>query len=114
MCIVLSCDSATYDEVAKIDTSTGPTYSANISAIVKNNCLGCHGGADYIFPQLDTFDQVKQSIEEGLFICRIEDSGCGDVMPPTGKMSVATISTIKKWIDTASYSDERKAKLLEK
>jgi uncharacterized membrane protein len=95
ICISLSCESSTYEEISGIVTN--PTYSANVKVIIDNNCLSCHSATAKQFPTLETYNQVKDAAEFGYLICRIDDQSCGPVMPQTGRMPQVTIDMIKKW-----------------
>lgn len=93
-----SCESNTYSEIA---TVTNPTYQANIKAVFNSNCTSCHSpnGTDES-PYLTTYAEVKDAIENGVVICRIDNpSDCfsSDYMPQSGRMPQTTIDMIKLW-----------------
>jgi len=92
---IVSCESNTYNEIS--ETTTNPTYTKNIAPIVKANCLSCHSGNSQ-FPNLETYNEVKESTLFGDLICRIDQSqACGRVMPQSGPMSQTTIDLFLLW-----------------
>jgi hypothetical protein len=42
------------------------------------------------------YTEVKDAIENGSVLCKIQNN-CGDVMPPSGKMSQGLIDMIISW-----------------
>lgn len=89
-----SCTSTTYEEIST--AVPNPTYTANIEPVIRANCTGCHSGGQ--FPNLTTYEQVKESTLGGTLICRIDQSqSCGSVMPQSGAMSKQTIDKIILW-----------------
>lgn len=95
--LIVSCESNTTQEIQGVVTN--PTYNANVAAVFTAKCIGCHSaGAQY--PDLDTYANVKDAIQNGTVICRIDDLACGgDVMPTDGKMDQNIIDMIKLWRD---------------
>lgn len=92
---IVSCESSTYNEISVI--STNPTYTANVEPVIKANCIGCHSGGSQ-YPNLETYAEVKDATQNGVLICRIDQSqACGSVMPPNGAMSKQTVDMIKLW-----------------
>lgn len=92
---IISCESNTYNELSVV--ATNPTYTSNVQAVIKANCIGCHAGGSQ-FPNLETYAQVKESTQNGSLICRIDQSiSCGAIMPPNGALSKQTIDMIKLW-----------------
>lgn len=101
--LIVSCNSNTYDEIAPKLTAneviTNPTYEKNLKQVVATNCLACHGATGQMqYPPLTNYSEVKDAIENGSFICRI-DGTCGQIMPQSGRMPQATIDLIKLWKD---------------
>ena len=95
--IMASCESHTYDEISKT-TTTEITYTDNVSKIVSSNCLECHStNTDKQYPELDTYDQVKEEVANGDFLCRISGTSCGSIMPQSGKMSQSLIDVVYTW-----------------
>ena len=85
------------DEATTIPT--GPiTYEAHISPVISSRCISCHGGSD---PQggllLQTFNQVRNSTENGTLIQRINDPA--DPMPTTGLMPASTRALFDEWVN---------------
>jgi hypothetical protein len=96
ICIIFSCDSTTYDEIAG-EAVAIPTYNNNVKSIISNNCLSCHSEAGDQYPTMETYAQLKEATEKGDVICRIDDQSCGAVMPQSGRMPQTNINTIKNW-----------------
>jgi hypothetical protein len=91
---IISCTSNTYEEISA--PVANPTYTANIEPVIRANCTGCHSGGQ--FPNLTTYELVKESTLKGTLICRIDQSqSCGSVMPQSGAMSKQTIDKIILW-----------------
>lgn len=95
---LVSCTSRTYEEISETETSVPLTYTANVEAVIKANCVGCHS-AGRRFPTLETYDQVKDATQNGNLICRIDQTqSCGNVMPAgSGPMPRQTIDMIILW-----------------
>lgn len=92
-----SCTTRTYEEISETETSTSPTYTGNIEAIIQTNCVSCHSAGGR-FPTLETYDQVKEATQNGDLICRIDQTqSCGSVMPRQGAMPRPTIDMIILW-----------------
>jgi hypothetical protein len=91
--IYISCDSNTTQEISAVVTN--PTYVTNIEPVISTKCAGCHSGGNQS-PNLETYLEVKEEVENGTVLCRINGS-CGDIMPTSGKMPQATITMIELW-----------------
>jgi hypothetical protein len=91
---VFSCESTTFEQISVVNTN--PTYAANVNPIITANCTGCHSSGGQ-YPALETYSQVKEAIQNGDVICRIDTQSCGEVMPTSGRMSQGTIDLIKLW-----------------
>lgn len=91
--LIFSCDSTTYQDIQPVVTN--PTFVANIAPVVSAKCAGCHAGGNQ-YPNLETYDEVKDACINGSVTCRI-DASCGRIMPQDGKMSQAIIDQIKLW-----------------
>jgi hypothetical protein len=89
-----SCDSVTYDQISEVNTN--PTYSVNVGPIFHSNCSGCHNSTGQ-YPSLESYVEVKDAIQNGNVICRIDTQSCGSVMPTSGRMNQGTIDMIKLW-----------------
>jgi hypothetical protein len=77
------------------------TYQKEVRTLMSNSCISCHSSTAPVAqrqqPYLETFDQVKAATQApGKLICRMEVT-CGNVMPPSGKLPVATIAIMKDW-----------------
>ncbi|MFM9824566.1 hypothetical protein [Flavobacterium sp.] len=86
-----SCESSTYQEISQVVAN--PTYTKDVEPIIRSTCTGCHGSQ---FPSLESYAEVKDAIENGDLICRIEGKSC-EVMPKSGRMPQTTIDLIKLW-----------------
>ncbi|MEL1254994.1 hypothetical protein AAEO57_14485 [Flavobacterium sp. DGU38] len=95
---LVSCTPRTYEDISEeTETSTSPTYTANVGPVIQANCVGCHSDGGR-FPTLETYDQVKDATQNGDLICRIDQTqSCGSVMPRSGPMPRATIDMIILW-----------------
>ena len=95
--VFYSCESNTYDEISSI---SNPTYRANISPLFRTTCVSCHSN-DSQLPNLDTYEDVKDNIENGILICKIDNpAGCyGGIMPQSGRMPQSIIDMVKLWRD---------------
>ena len=91
--VISSCSTTVIDEVV----ITGPiTYTADVSAIISNNCLPCHAGtAPSAGLNLETFTGVQNSTENGNLLVWINDSS--NPMPTSGLMAIELRETIKEW-----------------
>lgn len=92
---IVSCESNTYSEIAPL--AQNPTYKANVEPIIKNNCLSCHSGTSQ-FPNLETYDGVKNACQNANLVCRIESNNCGARMPLGGSLPQTDIDLIKLWV----------------
>lgn len=92
-----SCETRTLQEL--IPVVENPTYTADIKPLIDGKCIGCHhNGGDS--PTLETYDQVKHEVQEGVVICRIDNpSSCfySSYMPPEGRMPQQMIDMVKNW-----------------
>ena len=88
-----SCQSNTIAEISPIVTN--PTYVANIKPIFDSQCTSCHSNGDR-FPDLTTYAKVRDAVENGNVLCRINGS-CGGIMPQSGKMSQVVLDEITTW-----------------
>jgi hypothetical protein len=92
-----SCDSNTYGEVSVVEN---PTYTKNIGPLFDSRCTGCHKNNEQ-FPNLQTYVQVKEAVDEGDVLCKIDNPAqCNidnTIMPPSGRMQQSTIDMVKKW-----------------
>jgi len=91
--LIISCDTTTIQEIQPVVTN--PTYNANIKPIMTAKCTSCHS-ANGEHPALTNYDQVKDAIENGSVLCKIEGD-CGSVMPPSGKMLQVFIDMVNNW-----------------
>ncbi len=92
--IYVSCDSNTVQDISAVVTN--PTYVDNIEPVISTKCTICHfsGGES---PSLENYAEVKDAIENGTVLCRINGTECGEIMPTSGKMPQATITMIELW-----------------
>lgn len=92
-----SCESKTYDDISDIKN---PTYSKNVGPLIASTCTSCHSN-DSQNPNLENYADVKDAIENGNLICRIDNpSDCdGNIMPQQGRMPQSSIDMVKIWRD---------------
>ena len=93
-----SCESKTYDDIS--EKAEKPTYTKNVGPLIASNCISCHSN-DSQYPNLETYVEVKDAIENGNLICRIDKpSDCdGSIMPQQGRMPQSSIDMVKLWRD---------------
>jgi len=91
-----SCESNTYEDVTDIDVASNLTYQANVKPIITTNCLNCHS-SNIQYPNLETYEEVKEVTQNGNLLCRIDDQSCGSVMPQGGRLPQVQIDIIKLW-----------------
>ena len=91
--LIISCDSTTIQEIQPVVTN--PTYNTDIKPLMTSKCTSCHS-ANGENPALTNYAEVKDAIENGSVLCKIQNN-CGDVMPPSGKMSQGLIDMVINW-----------------
>lgn len=91
----VSCESNTYEEITT--QTINPTYVADIKPIMTANCTNCHSIAGGQNPYLETYDQVKDAIVNGVLIQEIE-APSGQGMPQNLRMPQAKIDLINQWV----------------
>ena len=91
--LIISCDTTTIQEIQPVVTN--PTYNENIKPLMTAKCTSCHS-ANRENPALTNYSQVKDAIENGSVLCKIQND-CGDVMPPSGKMPQVFIDMVNNW-----------------
>ena len=73
------------------------TYENQIRSIISQNCITCHSGSN---PngnlRLENYIQVRNSVEFGSLIQRINDSN--DPMPPSGLLNLQSRLIFESWI----------------
>ena len=93
---IISCESTTVQDIQPVVTN--PTYNANIKSIFTAKCTSCHSSSGSQYPALGNYDQVRDAVENGSVLCRIQNQ-CGEVMPPEGKMQQTFIDMVGNWKD---------------
>jgi len=75
-------------------------YGANISLIINNNCVGCHGGtAPSANINLSNYSGVSAQVANGRLIGAVTHTAGYSPMPKNAaKLSDCQITQIKKWI----------------
>lgn len=86
------------EDITTTPPTGGPiTYETHISIVMSTNCTSCHGGSN---PQgnllLETYNQVRNSAENGTLIQRIND--VANPMPPAGLMPASTRTLLDEWV----------------
>ena len=77
-------------------------YSVDITSILSTNCYSCHGGnaTDGGGFKLDTYQGIKNMVNNGKLFSAITHSGGASPMPKNAtKLSDCNIAKIKAWID---------------
>ncbi|MBL4862576.1 MAG: hypothetical protein JKY09_06120 [Crocinitomicaceae bacterium] len=74
---------------------SSPTYDSDISLIISNNCLGCHGTGS---PNgnFSTYAGISVVTSNGKFKQRVLIDRS---MPKNGSLSEATLNKIQCWVD---------------
>ena len=79
------------------------SYDANVKPIIDANCVSCHGAVpNFGAPNsLNTYQTVRQSIENGDLIQRINKQPSDFMLMPQGgpKLPQNKIDIIQRWID---------------
>jgi len=78
------------------------TYTDCVKTIIDQNCIICHNSSvDAVGPfPLETYEQVKDKIENGNILDRIQrPDGADGIMPQTGKMPQGKIDAILTWVN---------------
>lgn len=94
---------------AEIPANTTPinrtvSYQSDIKTIVQNNCLTCHSAVNSAAGlSLETYQQVKNSAENGTLIQRINDAA--NPMPQSGLLPADTRALFDKWV-TDGYLEQ--------
>ena len=94
---ITSCTTFEIPEEIPLDPSGRKiTYLEDIKTIIDNNCISCLGSvAPRVGLTLLTYDQVKESAQNGNLINRMNSSS--NPMPPNGKLSQGKLNIIDKW-----------------
>jgi hypothetical protein len=74
------------------DCATEYTYDADISTIINNNCISCHGSGTLL--RLTTYSEVVDEIDKVKAEVITDKS-----MPTTGPLSDSDIEKINCWIN---------------
>jgi hypothetical protein len=79
------------------------SYTGKVKSIMDTYCAtaGCHNATTHAAGYyLDTYDNVKTSAQDPLFMCSIRrESGCSPMPKAQSKLSDCNITIIQKWID---------------
>lgn len=87
-----------------VNPDSGPSdgnysYAANISALIDENCILCHGASSPAAGfDISTYQKTVDQID--IFLQRIDlQTGQAGVMPPAGRMDESVIQMIKDWVE---------------
>ena len=82
-------------------------YGANISLIITNNCVGCHGGtAPSANINLGNYNGVNAQVTNGRLIGAVTHTAGYSPMPKNAaKLSDCQITQIKKWIAAGAQNN---------
>jgi hypothetical protein len=87
------------------DTTTSPSWTANIWPTIETNCRGCHSGASpSAGVSLTSYNEVSVIAEIGTLPSVLRATGGKPLMPPSGTLSNCKIRQIELWID-AGYQN---------
>ncbi len=91
----IACESRTFDDISDhTPIAEEVKYTANVKAILDNNCVSCHSASS--FKPLTTYKDVRNNIDG--IINRIQrPNGDPLKMPPGGSLSQTQINTFIKW-----------------
>ncbi|NNC82604.1 MAG: hypothetical protein HKN79_03430 [Flavobacteriales bacterium] len=89
------------------DTTTVSSYSVKVSQILDQHCTGCHGGTSPTAGvNLETYNGVKQQVDNGSLICTITHaSGCSPMPDNAPKIPACDITQIQRWIESGALND---------
>jgi len=97
MATLFGCTKAIIDESETNPIDRIIKYNPDIQGIMFNHCITCHGGAA---PSggftLSSYDDVRNYIENGNLISRINDAD--NPMPPSGLLTQENRQIIEKWV----------------
>lgn len=107
--LLVACTNDSESDLIEPDNQGGAiTYKSTISAIISNNCLGCHSdptrnGAP--FP-LANYEQVLTRAQNGQLLRAISrQTGEAVAMPPSGRLPQATIDLVARWIEEGALEE---------
>jgi hypothetical protein len=79
------------------------TYTGKVKNLMDTYCAssGCHNATTHAAGfYLDTYDNVKTSAQDPLFMCSMRrDSGCSPMPKAQAKLSDCNLTIIQKWMD---------------
>jgi mono/diheme cytochrome c family protein len=98
-------DPAVTGNEAICDTSAVPSYSADISVIITDNCISCHGQAESV--KLNDYANVQGNAlaTSGSIYGSVSRDGGAIPMPPNRSLSECDIQKIKKWTDAGAQNN---------
>ena len=89
------------------DTTETPSYTMKVVPIMDQHCTGCHGGSSPTAGVvLDTYNGVKQRVDDGSLFCTItHSSGCSPMPDDAPKIPSCDIIKIQRWIESGALND---------
>jgi hypothetical protein len=89
------------------DTTSLASYNQKVSPILTQHCFGCHSGASPSGSvSLDSYEAVKQHVDDGKLSCSINHaSGCSPMPNNAPKLISCDIQEIEKWIQSGAQND---------
>lgn len=90
---------------AQCDTSN-VTFSAQVSGILNNNCLLCHGTGSTTGIELNKYNVVKAYADNGKLLGVINQAPGFKPMPQGGnKLAVCDIAIITAWVNAGAINN---------
>ncbi len=108
--LTLACTNDNLNEDFPPCDSSSVRYSAEITDIFSNNCLGCHGTNTFSTAgagiNLTDHSVVKDFVENGRLMATIEQSDSVSPMPMNAsKLDQCNIDKIKTWINEGAQNN---------
>jgi len=97
--LIISCSKDSNDTIIETNpTNTNVTYS-DISIIVENKCLECHGipTTNQAEVSLTTYESLRQAVESRDLIARLKSFNNQMPPQPDSPLSVSQIELIEGW-----------------
>ncbi|MES2762847.1 MAG: hypothetical protein V4677_11600 [Bacteroidota bacterium] len=84
------------------DTAAVVSYSAQISDIIADNCISCHGPAESVKLNNHSNVQANALAPTGSIYSSVSHDGTAIPMPPNRLLSSCDIEKIKKWVNAGA------------
>ncbi len=81
--------------------TTNIKYSAQVTALLENNCYACHSTSNNISGlPFDTYESLLPVAQSGQLVNAINNAG--DPMPPTGLLPACDREKIESWVNAGA------------